>query len=136
MYIKNATSRLDILKHFEMLKRKFCPGTDERMRMQLSYMGEDLSGPKLKELVTIYNDGKAKDQQVILRGASSIDLPPSVMKSFFSPLFVQIEDKVEELLNAAIKKGFPVDFVFMVGGFSESPYLKSQVKNKFENNGL
>lgn len=95
-----------------------------------------MSGPKLKELVTVYNDGKPKEIQVILRGASSIDLPPSIMKSFFSPLFVQIEDKVEELLNAAIKKGFPVDFVFMVGGFSENPYLKNQVKTKFEHNGL
>jgi hypothetical protein len=61
-YSKTATSRLDILKHFEMLKRKFSPGVDERSRLQLSYMGEDLSGPKLKELVTNYNQGKSKDQ--------------------------------------------------------------------------
>jgi hypothetical protein len=47
------------------------------------------------------------------------------MKSFFYPLFVQIEAKVDELLTAAIKKGFPVNFIFMVGGFSESPYLKN-----------
>lgn len=44
-----------------MLKRKFNPGVDERSRLQLSYMGEDLSGPKLKELVGIYNEGKNKD---------------------------------------------------------------------------
>jgi len=36
-------ARLDILKHFEMLKRKFNPGVDERSRLQLSYLGEDLS---------------------------------------------------------------------------------------------
>ena len=54
-YMKNATARLDILKHFEMLKRKFNPGTDDRSRLQLSYMGEDLSGPMLKELVAKYN---------------------------------------------------------------------------------
>jgi len=85
--MSNATSRLDILKHFEMLKRKFNPGVDERSRLQLSYMGEDLSGPKLKELVTKYNEGKPKDQQVVPRGASSIDLPPGLMKGFFQPLF-------------------------------------------------
>ena len=61
VYQRNATSRLDILKHFEMLKRKFNPGVDERSRLQLSYMGEDLSGPRLKELVTKYNNGKNKD---------------------------------------------------------------------------
>jgi molecular chaperone DnaK (HSP70) len=47
VYIKNAMARLDILKHFEMLKRKFNPGSDERSRLQLSYLGEDLSAAKL-----------------------------------------------------------------------------------------
>ena len=32
-YIRNAIKRLDILKHFEMLKRKFCPGVEERSRL-------------------------------------------------------------------------------------------------------
>jgi hypothetical protein len=30
----------------------------------------------------------------------------------------------------------PVNFVFMVGGFSESPYLKAHIKSKFEVDGL
>ena len=42
-YKKNAMARLDILKHFEMLKRKFNPGQDERSRLQLSYLGEELT---------------------------------------------------------------------------------------------
>jgi len=33
VYTKNAMARLDILKHFEMLKRKFNPGVDERSRL-------------------------------------------------------------------------------------------------------
>lgn len=37
---------------------------------------------------------------------------------------------------AAAKKGSPVNFVFMVGGFSESPYLKAEIKGKFETEGL
>ena len=32
-YKSNAMARLDILKHFEMLKRKFNPGVDERSRL-------------------------------------------------------------------------------------------------------
>jgi len=58
------------------------------------------------------------------------------MKSFFKPLFEKIEAKVAELLNDAIKVGSPVDFIFMVGGFSESPYLKTNIKGKFESDGL
>ena len=43
IYKKNAMARLDILKHFEMLKRKFNPGVEERSGLQLSYLGEELS---------------------------------------------------------------------------------------------
>ena len=65
-----------------------------------------------------------------------MELPESLMKSFFHPLFQKIEDKVAELLQDAHKTGCPVNFIFMVGGFSESPYLKSHIKNKFEQVGL
>ena len=33
VYKSNAMARLDILKHFEMLKRKFNPGVEERSRL-------------------------------------------------------------------------------------------------------
>lgn len=37
---------------------------------------------------------------------------------------------------AARAKSSPVDLVFMVGGFSESPYLKAEIKGRFEKDGL
>lgn len=40
-YYKNATARLEILKHFEMLKRKFNTGV--KSRLQLSYLSEELT---------------------------------------------------------------------------------------------
>ena len=58
------------------------------------------------------------------------------MQSFFSPLFEKIEKKVADLLKDARGTGSPVNFVFMVGGFSESPYLKAHIKSKFEVDGL
>jgi hypothetical protein len=58
------------------------------------------------------------------------------MRTFYEPLFLQIVNKVEELLIAAQKKGSPVNLIFMVGGFSESPYLKTCIKNKFEHGGI
>ena len=58
------------------------------------------------------------------------------MKSFFHPLFDKIEQKVESLLQDAVNTGSPVNFIFMVGGFSESPYLKATIKSKFETEGL
>jgi len=79
-----------------MLKRKFNPGVDERSRLQLSYMGEELSAGKLKELVATFNTDK--NEQIKPRGASSIDLPPELMKSFFTPLLDKITSKVTELV--------------------------------------
>lgn len=55
------------------------------------------------------------------------------MRSFFVELFDKICEKVTELVDAATEKNpSGVDFVFMVGGFSESPFLKSVVKEHFE----
>ena len=58
------------------------------------------------------------------------------MSSFFEPLFTNIKNKVQELLEQAKIKKAPVNFIFMVGGFSESPYLKNEVKKNFEKQGL
>jgi len=64
-------------------------------------------------------------------------MPPTLMKSFFEPLFLKITDKVSELMDAAENgKGETIDFIFMVGGFSESPYLKAVIKETFEREDL
>jgi hypothetical protein len=131
-YMANAMARLDILKHFEMLKRKFNPGVDERSRLQLSYLGEELSAGRLGELVRDHNAKHDSTCHIKQRGASSIDLPPQLMVSFFKPLFENIKAKVRQLVEQAAAKEAPVDFIFMVGGFSESPFLKAEIKKHFE----
>jgi len=57
------------------------------------------------------------------------------MVSFFKPLFENIKAKVASLMEQAVEKASPVKFIFMVGGFSESPYLKSEIKKSFEDEG-
>jgi molecular chaperone DnaK (HSP70) len=54
------------------------------------------------------------------------------MGTFFEPLFEKIKVKVKELLEKANEKKAPVNFIFMVGGFSESPFLKAEIKKTFE----
>jgi molecular chaperone DnaK (HSP70) len=137
IYLKNAVARLEILKYFEMLKRKFNPGKDERSRLQLSYLSEDLTPTKLSELVEKHNKNSPSEIQLKQRGASCIDIPPMLMMSFFKPLFENIMSKVETLLDQAKQKvGYSAKFIFMVGGFSESPYLKNEVKKRFETETL
>ena len=136
-YNKNALARFEILKHFEILKRKFLPGVDERSRLQLSYLSEELNASALAKLVNDYNQRASPQFQLKKRGSSCIDLPPELMISFFQPLFDKIKAKVKELLEQTKKKvGYGAKFIFMVGGFSESPYLKKEIRNTFENNGI
>ena len=132
VYKQNAMARLDILKHFEMLKRKFNPGVEERSRLQLSYLGEELSASRLGELVKEFNKKHEVTNHIKQRGASSIDLTGPLMTSFFKPLFDNIKTKVKQLIDQAEQKSSPVNFIFMVGGFSESPFLKSEIKKAFE----
>jgi molecular chaperone DnaK (HSP70) len=135
-YLKCAMSRLDILKHFESLKRKFLPGNDDKTRLKLNYLHPHLTTEKISELVQNYNS-KIENKSLHLqqKGSSNIMLPPELMKSFYDPLFANIKNKVAELLNETYSKTntFP-KFIFMIGGFSESPYLKEEIKKTFDNN--
>ena len=99
IYTGNAMGRLDVLKHFEMLKRKFNPGQDERSRLQLSYLGEGLSAGSLGTLVKAYNGSHPPEFELKQRGSSSLDLPPALMVCFFQPLFENIKSKVEQLIS-------------------------------------
>ena len=137
LYLRNAIARLEILKHFEMVKRKFVPGEDERSRLQLSFLSEELSTNSLVKLIEKYNEKNPSEFHLKKKGVACIDIPPALMKSFFQPLFENIKAKVEQLLEqSASKVGYEAKFVFMVGGFSESPFLKSEVKKCFETDEL
>ena len=133
-YTKNASSRFEILQHFELLKKKFIPDSTSGYRLQLSYLSECLNTKKLRELTEKYNKKVDKKYQVQVKGSSCIYLSQDLMLSFFKPLVEKIQAKVHELLEQTKKKeGYSAKFIFMVGGFSESPYLKSEIKKRFQN---
>lgn len=54
-----------------------------------------------------------------------MEIPGVLMTSFFQTLFENIKKKVETLIKNVNEKDENVDFIFMVGGFSESPFLKN-----------
>lgn len=101
IYKENALARLDILRDFETLKRKFKGQKDERSIVKLSYLGEHLNSKMLKSLVEAHNTRHKDmpDLQVKVRGASNIEIPSPLMASFFQPLFENIKSKVEQLFG-------------------------------------
>lgn len=66
-----------------------------------------------------------------LRGSSNLELPSALMASFYQTLFENIKSKVEQLVAQVEAKKEVVDYIFMVGGFSESPFLKTEINKKF-----
>jgi molecular chaperone DnaK (HSP70) len=65
-----------------------------------------------------------------------VEIPAALMASFFQTLFENIKNKVEQLLKQVEAKGEKVQYIFMVGGFSESPYLKSEIMKKFDHSQI
>ncbi|CAD8162704.1 unnamed protein product [Paramecium octaurelia] len=135
-YQQNAIARLDILRDFEILKRKFKGNKDERCMIKFSYLGEELNTAKLTQLVKEHNSKHAAEYQIKLKGLSNVEIPSALMASFFQTLFENIKNKVAQLLQQVEQKKEKVNFIFMVGGFSESPFLKSEIIKRFENNAI
>ena len=136
IYQKNASMKIDILNAFEIIKKKFNPENVKHSRLQLSYLGENLTSEILKNLVNNYNV-LHPETKVTQRGSSGIDLSNELMISFFEPLINKIINKVRDLLEETKKKaGYYPKFIFLVGGFGESPYLRQKIKKNFESNEL
>ena len=136
VYQKNASMKIDILDAFEILKKKFNPENVKHSRLQLSYLGENLTPDILKNLVNNYNLLHS-NTKISQRGSSGIDLSNELMISFFEPLVNKIINKVKELLEETKQKaGYYPKFIFLVGGFGESPYLRQKIKKEFESNEL
>jgi hypothetical protein len=95
VYEKNALARLDIVKDFELLKRKFKGNPEERSMIKFSYLGEDLTTAQLKKLVASHNEKHPKEFHVKLKGSSNVELPGTLMASFYQTLFENIKNKVE-----------------------------------------
>lgn len=135
-YMKNALVRLDILRDFELLKRKFKGGKSDKCTIKLSYLGEELTTAKLNKMVESHNSKNPPEFALRVKGSSNVELPAALMTSFFQPLFENIKSKVKQLIQQAESKKETVDFIFMVGGFSESPFLKNEIVQRFETEKL
>jgi hypothetical protein len=79
LYEKNAVARLDILRDFEMLKRKFKGGEKERCMVKLSYLGGELNSNKLKELCKQHNENNPEKFKVKKKGAANLEISPIIM---------------------------------------------------------
>ena len=80
-----------------MFLRKFKGNKEERSVIKFSYLGEDLTTSKLTKLVESHNSKNPPEFSLKVKGAANVELPSTLMISFFQPLFENIKTKV--LLN-------------------------------------
>lgn len=74
--------------------RKFKGGKTERSTLKFSYLGEELNTAKLGKLVESHNSKNPPEYAVKVKGASNVEIPSTLMASFFVPLVENIKTKV------------------------------------------
>ena len=150
IYTKNALARLDILRDFEILKRKFKGTKDERSMIKLSYLGEDLTTAKLSKLIQEHNSKNPPEFALKLKGSANVELPSDLMCSFFQPLFENIKNKVHLIFflrnmefmnnrrsnNLLIKSNRRKKKSISFSWLADSPKVRSSKPRSFEDSKL
>ncbi|GBB93259.1 hypothetical protein RclHR1_02140012 [Rhizophagus clarus] len=129
---KVGKSAMDMLKknHYSQvnyLVQQFClqvkiPFTGNKADFKTYELDIDRKCPAVKKYVT----GKQKNE--LVENDWIIDLDFETVKS----LFDKVIESILTLIEQQLKKCTSCSVIFLVGGFSESKYLQSRVKQKFE----
>jgi hypothetical protein len=123
-------SWVELMGHFEAKKRAFNPQKNLPVNISLPFAFIDYfqerTGQCIKAAVESYGDeGVQWSSQGMLR------LQPSVMMTLFEPIVLSIVRHISELL--LIPELSRIEYLFLVGGFSESPVLQEAIRNEFRN---
>ena len=127
MHLK-PISWLELMSFFEAKKRGFSPHKQLAVNIPLPFAFIDFfrekTGKTVEAAVKKYGDPEVQwSSQGMLR------LQPSVMMSLFEPVVSEIVHHIQELL--LIPELSRVEYLFLVGGFSESAVLQDAVRNAF-----
>ncbi len=122
------TSWLELINTFEAKKCSFCPSKQVAVSLPLpfsliqSFM--DQTGTSVRTAVLEYErEGVQWTSQGMLR------LSPSTMMELFEPTVHAIVQHIQEILQVpSIKK---IEYLFLVGGFAESPILQNAIQDAF-----
>ena len=123
-------SWVELMSLFEAKKRAFNPQKNLPVNISLPYAFIDYfrerTGQSVKSAVDSYGDtGVQWTSQGMLR------LHPSVMMTLFEPIVTSIVRHISDLL--LIPELSRIEYLFLVGGFSESPVLQEAIRVEFRN---
>ncbi|CAJ0646769.1 1956_t:CDS:10 [Entrophospora sp. SA101] len=110
-----------------LIHKYFCPDikipfTGEKSKFKTIELDIEKKCPALKQYVTGSERDQLSDEDEWV-----IDLDFDTVKSFFDPVI----NKILKLIEIQLSKCSDCSVMFLVGGFSESKYLQSRIKQKF-----
>ncbi|CAJ0908443.1 889_t:CDS:2 [Entrophospora sp. SA101] len=110
-----------------LIHKYFCPDikipfTGEKSKFKTIELDIEKKCPALKQYVTGSERDQLSDEDEWV-----IDLDFDTVKSFFDPVI----NKILRLIEKQLSKCSDCSMMFLVGGFSESKYLQSSIKQKF-----
>ena len=122
-------SWLELISSFETKKRSFSTKKQIPINISLPFAFTDhlkkLSGKSIESFVREFEDnGIQWTSQGMLR------LQPSVMYSLFEPVVDEVVQHIQRLLD--IPELAPIKYIFLVGGFAESPTLQEAIQKAFQ----
>jgi hypothetical protein len=126
---KRPAGWVDLMMAFESRKRAANPLSTKPLNVSLPFSFIDYhkkyrNGP-VETAVRQYNNS-----DVIWSSQGMLRLLPGAMKRLFQPTLDNIKSAIGNVLNQPSVRG--VKFLFLVGGFAESPMLQTDIRNEFQ----
>lgn len=119
---------MDLMIAFESRKRSASPHKDTPLNISLPFTFIDFY-KKIKKCHVESAIKKYNDKNVRWSTQGMLRLSPEVMQSLFQPTLLRIREAIGNVLNNPDAKN--LKYLFLVGGFAESPMLQHFVREEF-----
>ena len=129
-FVRNKpVSWMELMSQFEARKRSFSPGKHTAVNISLPFAFVEhyhkrSGGQTVEDAIR-----KCGDDGIQWSSQGMLRLQPAVMMSLFDPVISEIIHHIQELL--LIPELQRIEYLFLVGGFSESPVLQEAVRDTF-----
>lgn len=135
---EHANIFIDVMNAFEEQKKQFSTGTKSTVlrveQILLNLLREKtLEGDTEHE--KIIPETKYSELLKFNANTSRLSIDPSLMQSFFTDSVENITGLIESVIVECRTRDPPVEFdtLILAGGYSESPFLRSQIVARFSN---
>ncbi|XP_022080725.1 uncharacterized protein LOC110973860 isoform X2 [Acanthaster planci] len=128
--IKRPAGWVDLMIAFESRKRNVNPYKNNPLNVSLPFSFIDYYKKYTRETSTVEDAiWNYRSQNVTWSAQGMLRFTPEGMQQLFRPAVASIISLVEGLLNEPQLKG--VSYLFLAGGFAQSPLLQNQMRKKF-----